>query len=1343
MNHDNEKTRTSPMRIIIGLLTGLVLVVVLCGATVTLILNSQWFQNFAEVKLSEIIGQNVTIASIRLDPGAITRIRVEQASVANPSWASNPFLASVDVLTIGIDVFELLGGDLVLADVQLIKPVVHLETSAQDRANWQLEEQPPPPQNDQDSAGQDEDEDGVTNVPRIESLSVDNGLLTYVDTRQDTSLKLSFKSLNQNLSPEQGRVIAKGGGQLLGQPLEMSLSAGPAPVVTKNNTNNYPLKLQLSSGETSLLMEGTVDAPISPETANLHFHLNGENLSRWNDALDMQLPALPMYQVAGHVGLEDGVWSIDELNASVVDSDLTGTLRVIPDADPLRVEGNFSSEHVDIAQLQGFMPDQEDSEPVSKQVANLLAFLANASMQTKFKYRADLLKTQETPIKDAEVVMSLENHALTVETLSGTIDENHGKVEGYISANSDLTGGRMQLKIETAPTNGTAKDSEVKDALPAPTFPMFPGNLSIALAMNVATKRVPVNKNQATIDDDENSVARIELDSVAVDEFHVTFMDSSSNTKVNARLKEEVADKAIVINADGEYKDEQIAFSLTIPELTSLMNMNADKSLERLAFDLKLADAMAFVTASVVPTWPVTEMDMRFQVSSDTPASIAALFGIEVPTLGKLAIRGSLSKQHDHWKLDKFVSQVGQSNLNMVGIINTADELRVKATLKSNLLDVAALIPQTPTKGQSSKSTTSDGSSAKSDSSERMSIESTTPPWLTDLTGQISLEVQRLVLPGATLSDVSVKALIDMGLLHVAPLSIGLGGGMINTMMNLNFKGSALTGNLRTEIQRVDLGEAQTAFGKEPSALGVVDGLVVLKLPDSTPSPQNTSNADALLDRLQIEEVNLQYDDPDLQAKTDLRLIADSFESEIRIEGKVEYQGIPVDVSLTSGTIRQAIQDYRSLPVDATLQIKKTTVDVASHVGRFLPFERLTTSLRLAGPDLFRLGESINIPLPHLPPYDLHANLERKQLKDGKQVFIFQNLDGTIGDSDVAGKLHVTTGGERPMIFTRLHSRKLDLDDLAGLTGAPPDPEETASEKQKAQAEKFDDRERLLPAKPIDFTQLQKVDADVDYRAKNVQAPDLPLDDFVLVMTLQKGHMQMNRLDFGVAMGTAAMELEVNARQIPVKAKLKTDFDQVNLSKLFTASELTDDAFGNIGGKGTLWMRGTSLADWFASADGGLYLTMTGGEMDALLIELAGLDFTESATVFLGTDTGVPIDCAYTDLQTRSGIVTIQPFLFDTSDTKFKGHGKIDLRQEKMDLTVEPFPKDFTFLSSRGPLHVAGTFKNPNFSVDPSIPSPEFGTADNNARCDGMIEDLRKARKRDMDERKREFDTVK
>ncbi|HQU29880.1 MAG TPA: AsmA-like C-terminal region-containing protein, partial [Nitrospirales bacterium] len=231
---------------------------------------------------------------------------------------------------------------------------------------------------------------------------------------------------------------------------------------------------------------------------------------------------------------------------------------------------------------------------------------------------------------------------------------------------------------------------------------------------------------------------------------------------------------------------------------------------------------------------------------------------------------------------------------------------------------------------------------------------------------------------------------------------------------------------------------------------------------------------------------------------------------------------------------------------------------------------------------------------------------------------------------------------------------------------------------------------------------------------------------------LKDGHLQMDRLDFGVATGTVSMHLEVNAREDPIQAKLHTDVDHVNLSRLLARFDVADDSFGDIGGRAKMWMRGESLAEWLGSADGGLFLTMTGGKIDALLVELAGMDFSESAAVLLSTDTRVKIECAYTDLQARSGIVTIHPFLLDTQDTKFKGHGSIDLRQEQFNLTVEPYPKDFTILSSRGPLHVTGTFSNPEFSVEPTFPSPELGMADDSARCRGMVNALQNARREQL-----------
>ncbi len=1336
----NQHETKSPLRrIIIVSIVVLFLVTIIGGAISISRLDPPWVANIAEDKLTELLGQDVTIDSIDIDLGTVIFLRAENASVANPPWASEPSLASVDVLEVGIDVFELFSGDLVFTEVNATEPVVHLERSAQGTANWEIKGGIPSSTEDQASVSQGKDGDTL-NLPRIESLSVDDGLLTYVDPNYDTLLELSFKSSNQQSPRAQGRIVASGGGQLFGQPLKINLSAGQPPMLEANDTNGYSLKLRLSSAETMLLIEGKVDAPILPETADLQISLEGQNLSGWNEAFEMTLPKLPSYQLVGHVKLLDDKWSINQVKATVTNSDVRGSLRVLPDADPLRVEGNLHSDRLDIAQLQGFMPEQKGSEPVTTPISKLLNFIATASFQTNIKYEADLIETQEAPIKDVEIAMKFENNVLSFDPLFGTIDGTQVNVESHISADEDLAGGRIQFRVETAQSPENAMGTETVRDQKTTALPRFPGNLTIELAVNVTTNRLAINANNFAAADGEKPANRLELNSATIQNLHVNYTDPSSNTKIVAGLNEELSDRDIVIEADGEIHDEPIELSLTIPAPDSLMNPSADEAFQPVAFNLKLAEATASVTASVVPSWPPTKIDLRFLVESERPATIAALFGVEPPTLENLALSGSLSKQDNIWKMTKFISQVGESNMAGVAMIDTADKLRFQAVLKSKNIDVTALMPSKESDEDSLQPSPVDAQQSDSSLSENLTIKPSSPQWLTNLNGKVSVDVDQLVLPGATLEDVSLKASVGEGLLRIAPLSIALGGGTINTRVSLNLQAPGLAGNLRTEIQRVGLDEALTAFAYDASALGTVGGRITLKLPAKTQNMRSNLNVDALLDRLLIEKVRLQYDDPDLQAKTDLRLKTDSFESEMRVEGQVEYQGIPVDVSLSTGSLRQAIENYQALPVDATLHIRETTADINGNVGDLFPLESLTTSLRLAGPDLFRFGESINIPMPHLPPYDLHAKWQKKQLEDGQQISIFENLEGTIGDSDVVGTVRVTTGGERPMVFTRLQSRKLDLDDLAGLTGARPDPEETASAKQKAQAEKFEDRDKLLPDKPMDFTKLQNVDVDMEYRAKRVQAPDLPIDDFLLKMALQDGYMRMNRLDFGVANGTVAMELEVNARMSPIQAKLKTDFDQVHLSKLLASFEMADDSFGNIGGRATLWMKGESLANWFASADGGLYLTMTGGKVDSLLVELAGLDFAESATAFLGTDTGIPIDCAYTDFQARSGIVTIKPFIFDTKDTKFKGHGTIDLRKEQLDLTVNPYPKDFTFLSSRGPLHLTGTFMNPSFSVDPSFPFPEFATADDSARCKGLIENLRKARESDMNKRKINFE---
>jgi uncharacterized protein involved in outer membrane biogenesis len=131
-------------------------------------------------------------------------------------------------------------------------------------------------------------------------------------------------------------------------------------------------------------------------------------------------------------------------------------------------------------------------------------------------------------------------------------------------------------------------------------------------------------------------------------------------------------------------------------------------------------------------------------------------------------------------------------------------------------------------------------------------------------------------------------------------------------------------------------------------------------------------------------------------------------------------------------------------------------------------------------------------------------------------------------------------------------------------------------------------------------------------------------------------------------------------------------------------------------------MRGDSIADFLDTADGGLYLLMTDGQLDGLLTELAGFDWGEAMLALFNNQNDVGIRCAYLNLHTNNGMTNIKNAIVDTEDTIFAATGSLDLGQETMDIVLEPHPKDASLLSTRAPVHIEGTFKNPRIFPGPA-----------------------------------------
>ncbi len=162
---------------------------------------------------------------------------------------------------------------------------------------------------------------------------------------------------------------------------------------------------------------------------------------------------------------------------------------------------------------------------------------------------------------------------------------------------------------------------------------------------------------------------------------------------------------------------------------------------------------------------------------------------------------------------------------------------------------------------------------------------------------------------------------------------------------------------------------------------------------------------------------------------------------------------------------------------------------------------------------------------------------------------------------------------------------------------------------------------------------------------------------------------------------------------------MKTDVSRVSLKAVLRPFAFATQSGGNIGGQARLKAREDSVADLMAPLKSRLSLIMNDGELNELLVELAGLDFTEVIAELVGRTDPVPIRCGFADLKSRNGQVAVKSFVIDITDTRFTADGSINLDAESVNILIVPHPEDFSLFAAPRPLHITVTFTNLEFSL--------------------------------------------
>jgi len=219
--------------------------------------------------------------------------------------------------------------------------------------------------------------------------------------------------------------------------------------------------------------------------------------------------------------------------------------------------------------------------------------------------------------------------------------------------------------------------------------------------------------------------------------------------------------------------------------------------------------------------------------------------------------------------------------------------------------------------------------------------------------------------------------------------------------------------------------------------------------------------------------------------------------------------------------------------------------------------------------------------------------------------------------------------------------------------------------------------------------------------------------DVVGTLAVREGRVEVGITGMQLGRGQARGRLVIEPAATPPRLELEIQANDVNIDDLRRDDAEGLLADGIVDFDIQLAARGHSVAELASTMDGKVDLLLEKGTArrgdvgDAGRSSLFFLDLL-SVLVPRGLD-AVEIKCSIDRVSIESGIAREEVMLVETGQTLFSGSGTVDLRHERIDLTLTPQRTSRLFGVLLPPIRVSGTFASPKSELLPLRKLIELG----------------------------------
>lgn len=370
-------------------------------------------------------------------------VSAKNVSFSNPQWANQAKMLTVEKIDLKLDLLSLLKLKVEFPQVALTKPIVNLELAGDGKKSWLL-----------DIAQSDDN----ARIP-VGNLVLDTGVLTYLDTKQNTDLRTELSStgdtrhlLNLDVnnialkSDHQAGLTFKLTGLIKGETIKAD-GIGGGVLTLQNQNTAYPLKFDATIGHTTIVGDGTITNLIKLSAVDMQLAVKGDNLANLFHFINLTFPNSHTYSIAGRIIHSNQSWRFEKFAGVIGKSDISGTFAFDLAGKKPMLQGNLSSKLLDLNDLAPLIGAKNSASAKVKTVNNTTTNNQKVLPNIPFKtenwntLNADVKLTAQSIVRDKALALdNLNVHLMMQDSLLTLNPLDFGFAGGHLTSVIMLNG---------------------------------------------------------------------------------------------------------------------------------------------------------------------------------------------------------------------------------------------------------------------------------------------------------------------------------------------------------------------------------------------------------------------------------------------------------------------------------------------------------------------------------------------------------------------------------------------------------------------------------------------------------------------------------------------------------------------------------------------------------------------------------------------------------------------------------------------------------------------------------------------------------------------------------------